>query len=133
MEILGNPREILKSYRKPRTSFARAPPSGATGGLDFSGGHPVLGHPLGARGTSATLWGRPRHPLGATLHALWGPERPRKEVTKLGFRLRITRILGFADSHLYQDFASIYGDSALIWIWLWSWIWSWIWIWLDLV
>ena len=96
----------------------------------------MLGHPLGARGTSATLWGRPRHPLGATLHALWGPERPRKEVTKLGFRLRITRILGFADSHLYQDFASIYGDSALIWIWLWSWIWIWIWldfdsIWLD--
>ena len=52
----------------------------------------------------------------------WGPrERPRKEVTSLGFPgLRITKIiLGFAkDSHLYKDFALTYEDFALLWIWI---------------
>ena len=72
--------------------------------------------------------------LGAP-HLGGGPrERPRKEVTKLGFLgLRSAGIiLGFAkDSHdLYQDLAVIYWDFALIldldldldleliWIWL---------------
>ena len=60
MEILGNPKEILKSQRKPRTSFvAGAPPSGATGGLDFSGGQPRAGPPSGSTGDLC-------HPLGAT-------------------------------------------------------------------